>query len=101
MARHWLPIVAIAMALTAGCKTMTGQTAGQNVDDASITASVKSHLATQERVGTLTQINVSTVANTVYLSGIVKSTQEKQRAEEIARQVDGVKRVVNNLEVRS
>jgi len=101
MAKHWLPLIAAALALTAGCKTMTGETAGQNLDDSAITASVKSHLATQERIGTLTQINVTTVANTVYLSGIVQTAQEKQRAEDIARQVNGVKRVVNNIEVRS
>ena len=101
MTKGLLPLVAILLAVTAGCKTMTGETAGQNLDDSSITASVKSHLATEERMGTLTQINVKTVANTVYLSGIVSSPLEKTKAEEIARQVNGVKQVVNNIEVKS
>jgi osmotically-inducible protein OsmY len=36
----------------------------------------------------------------VQLSGIVQSADQKKRAEELARQVDGVKRVNNNLQIQ-
>jgi osmotically-inducible protein OsmY len=36
----------------------------------------------------------------VQLSGTVDNERTKQRATEIARQVDGVRRVVNNLKVQ-
>jgi len=93
----WLGLL---LFFAAGCKTMTGQTAGHSLDDTTITATVKAHLATGDRVGTLTRIGVKTVENTVYLSGILTSQEEKDQAEAVARQVDGVKNVVNNIEIR-
>jgi len=92
-------ILGLSLFLVAGCKTMTGQTAGHSLDDATITATVKAHLATGDRVGTLTRIGVKTVENTVYLSGLLPSQEEKEKAEVIAVQVEGVKNVVNNIEV--
>ena len=80
------------------CKALTGETAGQNVDDAAITASVKSKLAA-ERLATLTRINVNTQRGTVYLNGSVDNSQLKSRAEQLASQVSGVRKVVNNLQV--
>ena len=78
---------------------MTGETAGENVSDASITSAVKAKLA-GERMGTLTQVNVETVRNTVYLTGVVPTADDKARATEISRGVNGVKDVVNNLQIR-
>ena len=86
--------------LAAGCKTMTGQTAGHHLDDTAITAAVKAQLATKDRVGTLTRVAVTTVESTVYLSGILPTQGEKDGAENIARGVDGVKNVINNIEIR-
>jgi len=37
----------------------------------------------------------------VYLSGMVESGEQKDRAETVARGVPGVKRVVSTLEVRT
>ena len=93
-------VLGLSLFLAAGCKTMTGQTAGHSLDDTTITTTVKAHLATGDRVGTLTMIGVTTVENTVYLSGILPSQEEKDKAEDIARRVDGAKNVVNNIEVR-
>jgi hyperosmotically inducible protein len=89
----------VLMALAAGCTSMTGKTAGQNVDDATITAQVKSKLAA-EKVATLTKVDVDTNSGTVYLTGNVENPAIKERATEIARQVAGVRDVVNNLKVQ-
>lgn len=85
--------------LAAGCQKMTGETAGEQMSDASITSAVKAKLA-GERMGTLTQVNVETVRHTVYLTGVVPTTDDKSRAGDIARNVNGVQKVVNNLQIR-
>ena len=81
------------------CTAVTGKTAGQNVDDATITAEVKSKLAA-DRIGSLTKIDVDTETGTVYLNGFVSDAAAKTRAEQLARQVSGVRKVVNNLQVQ-
>jgi hypothetical protein len=92
--------VVLAVALLTGCAALTGKTAGETVDDSTITASVKTRLA-QEQFGTVTRIDVDTNRGTVYLNGTVENPTMKARASEIARQVDGVRDVVNNLQVRT
>ena len=91
--------LAVLMAVTAGCSAMTGKSAGENVDDASITASVKTKLAA-EKPATLTKVDVDTNKGTVYLTGNVENPAIKARATELARQVAGVREVVNNLKIQ-
>ena len=92
-------VLVMVVAVTAGCTSMTGKTAGENVDDASITASVKTKLAA-EKPATLTKVDVDTNKGTVYLTGNVENAAIKARATELARQVAGVREVVNNLKVQ-
>jgi hyperosmotically inducible periplasmic protein len=87
----------IALSLTA-CQSMTGKTIGGNVDDATITASVKSRLVA-DKPANLTRVDVDTNNGTVYLNGTVESPEQKTRAEQLAWQAKGVKSVVNNLQV--
>jgi hyperosmotically inducible periplasmic protein len=92
--------LAIALLLSAaGCTAMTGETAGQNVDDSTITASVKTKLAA-DKIGSLTRIDVDTTRQVVSLNGIVDSPEQKARAEQLASQVSGVKKVNNNLQIQ-
>ncbi len=93
-------VLGLSLFLAAGCKTLTGETAGHSLDDAGITATVKTRLAGGNHPGTLTHIGVKTVENTVYLSGLVPNVDDKNRAEVVARGVDGVKNVVNNIEIK-
>jgi osmotically-inducible protein OsmY len=89
----------LVLAVTAGCTAMTGKSASQNVDDAKITATVKTKLA-EEKVATLTKVDVDTNRGTVYLTGNVENAAIKARATEIARSVGGVQEVVNNLKLQ-
>ncbi len=89
----------IVFALASGCTALTGKSAGTNVDDAGITASVKTNLASERGMQTLTSIDVDTNRGVVSLNGVVESSTAKQRAVDIARQTAGVKSVVNNLQV--
>lgn len=82
-----------------GCQSMTGRTAGQNIDDSNTTAAVKARLA-QDKVSSLTRIDVDTNGGVVALNGTVESADQRARAEQIARGVGGVKRVINNLQVQ-
>jgi hyperosmotically inducible protein len=93
-------VAIVATIALAACTSMTGKTAGENVDDATITSEVKAKLAA-DRISTLTKIGVDTDRRTVYLTGTVDNQEMRSRAEEIARGVKHVGAVVNNLTVRA
>lgn len=76
------------------------RTAGVVIDDAAITASIKTKL-TFEKDTKARQINVETQKGIVQLNGFVDSSAARSEAEKIAADTDGVKQVRNNLEVRS
>jgi hyperosmotically inducible protein len=74
-------------------------TAGQAIDDATVTASVKAKLA-EDSTTKAHQVNVETQKGVVQLTGFVDSTTARARAGELARSVDGVATVRNDLEIR-
>jgi hyperosmotically inducible periplasmic protein len=91
---------ALALLLSAtGCTSMTGQSAGEYVDDSTITSSVKAKLV-GEKAANLTRIDVDTTNRIVSLSGVVESPEQKKRAEQLASQVSGVRKVDNNLQIQ-
>jgi hyperosmotically inducible protein len=96
---HAIVVMTLLLGILAGCQAMTGETAGQNIDDATLTASVKTALA-RDKVANLTRIDVDTVRGVVSLNGIVPTAADKTRAVEIAQNVNGVKRVIDNLQVQ-
>jgi hyperosmotically inducible protein len=81
-------------------QTAEGRTMGQTIDDAAITAAVKSKLLADTLVGGL-KIDVDTKDGVVSLSGPVKSQNEKDTALRIARETSGVKDVQDNLIVQA
>jgi hyperosmotically inducible protein len=78
-----------------GCQTPAGRSAGDVVDDAAITAKVKAKLFNDSVMGGFA-VSVQTFGEEVTLTGGVDTTEQKDRAAEIARSVTGV-RSVNNL----
>ena len=82
-----------------GCTSMTGQSTGQYVDDRTITTSVKTKLVA-DRAANLTRVDVDTTNRVVSLNGVVQTPDQKQRAEELAMQVTGVRSVNNNLQIQ-
>jgi osmotically-inducible protein OsmY len=92
--------IALALLLSAtGCTSMTGQTAGQYFDDSTITTSVKAKLVA-DKVANFTRIDVDTTNRVVSLTGVVESPEQKTRAQQIAMEVGGVRRVDNNLQIQ-
>jgi osmotically-inducible protein OsmY len=92
-------LILMTLLVLSGCTAMTGQTAGEYVDDTAITASVKAKLV-GEKTANLTRIEVETTNQVVTLNGIVESVDQKAKAEQLTRQVSGVKSVKNNLQVQ-
>ena len=92
--------VAAPKAAEAGTPPGEGTSLGQKVDDATITASVKSKLIADPTVGGL-KIDVDTRDGVVTLSGPVKNQTEKDTAVRIARETNGVKDVQDNLTLQT
>lgn len=97
--RQFLVGLALAGSLAA-CSTIEGrETAGQYVDDTTITTKVKAAIVNDEGLKGM-QINVETMQGVVQLSGFVDTAQQAAQAAADARGVEGVKSVRNSIVVR-
>lgn len=93
-------MTAIVLLSTAGCAVTRGQeTVGAYVDDATMTTQIKSRFVENKQVDAAS-IHVETLKGTVMLSGFAKNATEKRTAESIARGVNGVKSVKNEIAIR-
>jgi len=54
-----ISLLFVILVLAAGCRSMTGESAGQNIDDSTITTEVKAKLSA-ERASNLTRVSVAT-----------------------------------------
>ena len=101
MKRNFIPItVALVFVLglvASGCKTTSSP--GRQVDDSSIKTKVKAKLAADVRLSTLTNIEVNSTNGVVTLAGQVHNADERRMAAEVARSVEGVVSVNNELQV--
>jgi hyperosmotically inducible periplasmic protein len=106
--------VAVALALAACSSTpKQGSSSGgtsdksttseikQDSKDSWLTTKVKSALAADVGLKTLTGINVDTAGSIVTLKGSVDTAANKSRAEQVARGVEGVSSVKNELTVQA
>lgn len=85
----------------AGAKvSRAAESAGQFVDDVAITTSVKAKLIADETTKARA-IKVETHNGVVKLSGLVDSSRELRKAEAIARSVDGVQFLKNDLKLKT
>jgi len=105
LARTTLAAILVATSAAAivsleGCAVTRGQeTVGAYVDDATITTQVKARFVDNKDVDA-GAIKVETLNGTVMLSGFAKSNNERATAESIARNVNGVKSVKNEIAIR-
>jgi osmotically-inducible protein OsmY len=90
---------ALALAVSVGACSTT-QSAARQVDDSSIHAAVKAKL-TADRFSNLVNTDINVTNGVVTLAGEVPNAQVKAEAEREARSVDGVVKVVNNLQVHN
>jgi osmotically-inducible protein OsmY len=82
----------------AACKTTTSP--GRQVDDATIHSAIKAKL-TADRFSNITNVDINVTNGVVTLAGEVPNDRVKADAEAEARSVNGVVRVINNLQVKN
>jgi len=76
----------------------TGETTGDKIDDASITAQVKSALLSHHSTSAL-HTGVSTTDGVVTLTGATKNDAEKSLVTKLATDINGVISVINNMTI--
>ena len=96
---HCLALLILIATFAACASTRTQESTGEYVDDSVITTKVKALLAKDDFLKSF-QISVETYRGVVQLSGFVNSQQTVNKAGEIARSVQGVKSVKNDLIVK-
>ena len=97
---HSLGALAVTV-LVAGCGTMSVNPLVQFLDDTGTTTQIKSKLATEAGIGSMTGIGVHTHDDMVTLTGTVASDAERLRIENVARRVAGDNRVISELRVQN
>lgn len=99
--QYFTPVLTIvALLFVIGCgSTASRQGTGEYFDDSVITAKVKTAIFNDPQLKSL-EISVETFRGVVQLSGFVESQASIQKAGTLAKGVQGVKSVDNNLSVK-
>jgi|KBSSwiStaDraftv2_1062776.scaffolds.fasta_scaffold445367_3 hyperosmotically inducible protein len=85
--------------LAVGCASDPSRSTGQAIDDQSISRRVE-YALTSDPAFKYPDVRVTTFQRTVQLSGFVDRSEQKERAEEIAKKTEGVKNVKNRIELK-
>ena len=93
-------ILAIMLASLLGCAgTATKESTGEYIDDTVITTKVKAAILDEPSLKSA-EINVETFKGVVQLSGFVSSRASIDKATEVARRVNGVTSVRNDMRLK-
>ncbi len=92
-------ILAFLVALTGCASTSKEKSTGEFIDDAVISTKVKAAFVEDDELKA-SEIQVETYKGTVQLSGFVAERSDVGRAEQVARKVNGVKSVKNDIRVK-
>ncbi len=95
-------IAALMMTTVVGCASTSAdkhETPGQYIDDAAVTTGVKAAIVKEPSLK-VSEINVETYKGVVQLSGFVSSAENIATATTVARSVNGVKSVKNDLRLK-
>lgn len=85
---------------TAGCAVVRDQqSVGSYIDDTTLTTRVKTRFAENRAVSAMA-IKVESLNGVVQLAGFAKTPQERMLAEQLAREIHGVKDVRNDIIVQ-
>lgn len=93
-------IAVMAIVVLTGCASVTGRTAGEHIDDATITSTINGKIIEDPDLKYF-KINVDTTKGHVVLSGFVSNKKVEERLIETARGVRGVKSVKSHLKIES
>lgn len=100
-----LAALVLGSVLLGACSTASespakGETTGQYFDDATVTAKVKTAIASDVGVRAASNVNVETYQGTVQLSGFADSDDQASQAVAAAKKVNGVRSVKNDIHVK-
>ena len=91
-------LVVFGLALLSGCASMTGETAGQNIDDSTIHTQATAVIVKDADAHYL-KIDVAVTKGDVVLTGFVNSKETEERIVDKIRQIKGVKSVKSLLTI--
>ena len=91
-------LLVFGLALFSGCATMTGETAGENIDDSTIHTKVTA-IVIKDPDAQYFKIDVSVTKGEVVLTGFVNSRQTEDRLVAKIREIRGVKSVKSLLKL--
>ena len=91
-------LMVFGLALFSGCASMTGRTAGEHIDDASITTQANA-IIVKDADAQYLKIDVSSTEGNVVLTGFIHDKAAEERIVAKIRQIKGVKSVNSDLKV--
>lgn len=91
-------LLSFVLALMPACKSITGETAGQEVDDNTITAHAKTIIAKDPDTHYF-KVHVETTQGRVVLTGFINSREAESRLVDKIKKINGVKSVKSMLTV--
>ena len=94
-----LTILTSAILATGCAGSRYERSTGESIDDTAITARVKSALG-HDAMYKYPDVKVTTFKGTVQLSGFVNEREQKSKAVDLAKSVEGVREVQNNITVK-
>lgn len=89
----------VAVSLSGCAGSSTKESTGGYIDDTVVTTKVKTALFSDKEIKS-SEINVQTFKGRVQLSGFVSSAADAKRAVEVTRQVQGVRVVENDMQIK-
>ena len=92
-------VVLMGLVSLNGCESITGKSTRQTPSDASITATVQAKLKNDSYFGYVPPLVVATDHGVVHLSGAVPTPYHRDRVGSLAREVEGVTEVDNDLTI--
>jgi osmotically-inducible protein OsmY len=91
-------LMVFGLAMFSGCATMTGETAGENIDDSTIYTQA-SAIVVQDPDAHYLKVEVTVTKGEVVLTGFVNSATTENRLVTKIRQIKGVKAVKSLLKI--
>jgi osmotically-inducible protein OsmY len=91
-------LVVFGLSMFSGCAALTGETAGENIDDSSIYTQA-SAIIVQDPDAKYLKIEVTVTKGEVVLTGFVNSTTTENRVVSDIKKIKGVKAVKSHLKV--
>ena len=92
-------MAAFVAILGAGCSSTSDRSEGRQVDDKIVNSKVQDALE-ESPTYKFNEVRVMTYGGVVQLSGFVNTADQKAKAAELARRVEGVHEVINNISLK-